>query len=46
MDRTKVPMHHAYKKAFFMALSEVFLIWDDDIMADACAALRDVGTTA
>ena len=41
IDRIKVPMHHSFKKAFFAAYREAFLIFDSEILAVVKATLRE-----
>jgi len=42
MDRIRVPVKHAYRKAFFVALSEAFFAWDPRYMEQAREALKIV----
>ena len=43
MDRAKVPMHHALKKAYFAFFCEAMFIWDPKCMTQAVNALRQSG---
>lgn len=45
MDRSKVPMKHEAKKAYFVALREAFLVWNKDKMQELEAKMRESGMT-
>jgi hypothetical protein len=45
MDRAKVPSKHEAKKAYFVALSEAFLIWNPDKLEDLMTWMRAGGMT-
>jgi hypothetical protein len=44
-DRPKVPMRHAFKKAYHVSLRDAFLIMDSDILQDVETVLRRKGLT-
>ena len=43
MDRPKVPVKHAAKKGYFVALQNAFFIWDEDQMADLRERMKKAG---
>lgn len=45
MDRVKVPMQHAFKKAYFVTLRDAFFIPHPEVKAQVEAVLRGKGTT-
>ena len=45
MDRAKIPSKHEAKKAYFVALSEAFLIWNPDKLKDLMTRMRAGGMT-
>ena len=45
MDRTKVPVHHEAKKAFFVALREAFFVWNPSKLKELEDKMRNNGMT-
>ena len=45
MDRTRVPVKHEAKKAYFVALRDVFLMWNEDKIAELERNMRRSGMT-
>lgn len=45
MDRTKVPVKHEAKKAFFVALREAFFVWNPQKLKELEDKMRDSGMT-
>ena len=45
MDRTKVPVKHEAKKAFFVALREAFFVWNPQKLKELENKMRDSGMT-
>jgi len=45
MDRPKVPVKHASKKGYFVALQNAFFIWDEDQMAELRERMAKAGKT-
>jgi hypothetical protein len=45
MDRTKVPVKHEAKKAFFVALREAFLMWNEEKKKELENHMRSEGMT-
>ena len=45
MDRPKVPVKHAAKKGYFVALQNAFFIWDEDQMTDLRERMKKAGKT-
>jgi hypothetical protein len=45
MDRAKVPVKHESKKAYFVALREAFLVWNDIKLKELEDSMRDNGMT-
>jgi hypothetical protein len=43
MDRAKVPTKHEAKKAYYVALSEAFLIWNPKKLEELTRAMRASG---
>jgi hypothetical protein len=43
MDRAKVPTKHEAKKAYFVALSEAFLIWNPEKLEELTSKMRESG---
>jgi len=43
MDRIKVPMHHSFRKAYFVALTEAWYEWNEEDLERVKVALRGVG---
>ena len=43
MDRAKVPVKHEYKKAYFVALMNAFLVWDKTKFNTISSILQDSG---
>ena len=45
MDRTKVPVKHEAKKAFFVALRDAFLVWNEDKINELEMKMKKDGMT-
>jgi len=45
MDRPKVPIHHEYKKGYFVALQEAWFAWNEERMEQVRKTLRTAGFT-
>ncbi|KAK3247982.1 hypothetical protein CYMTET_42537 [Cymbomonas tetramitiformis] len=45
MDRPKVPVHHVYKKSYFVALRNAWFVWDGAALDKVKATLRSHGAT-
>ena len=41
MDRAHVPVHHELKKAYFMALSKAFLVFDPTMLQEVRRRLKE-----
>ena len=41
-DRAKVSMHHSSKKAYYVALTRAFFIWDEEDLNEVTKVLREV----
>ena len=45
MNRAKVPVKHEYKKAYFVALMNAFLVWNDERLDEVISKLKENGWT-
>ena len=45
MDRTRVPVKHEAKKAFFVALREAYLMWNEDKIEELKGNMKAAGMT-